>query len=76
MEYLKPCPFCGREVDIKEVCSVDSPINGNGVHSLECCSEMTWAYLLDDHCNKNSVNRKSKTKEKLIEKWNNRKLKT
>ena len=66
------CPFCGREINIDEVYSLDVPISGNGTHSISCCVTMTWDYLLDDYCHKNSVNRKSKTKLKLIERWNKR----
>ena len=69
---MKPCPFCGRGINNDELFSLDSPINGNGEHSIECCAKMTWSYLLDDYCNKNSVNRKSKTKLMLIERWNKR----
>lgn len=72
MEALKSCPFCGRGIGSVHVYSVDSPISGNGIHFIECCVKMTWEYLLDDHCNKNSVNRKSKTKLRLIQRWNTR----
>jgi hypothetical protein len=72
MIKLKPCPFCDGSVDVKGVYSVDSPINGNGQHSIVCCATMTCNYLLDDYCHKGSVNSKHKTKLKLISQWNNR----
>lgn len=69
---MKPCPFCGGFVSADDIISLDRPISGNGTHHLDCCSDMTWDYLLDDHCHKRSVNRKDKTKAKLIERWNKR----
>jgi len=71
-DELKPCPFCNRDMSIKEIYSYDAPTSGNGTHSISCCSIMTNDYLLDDYCHKNSVIGKSKTKLKLIERWNKR----
>lgn len=71
MVKLKPCPFCGRDVELKFVI-IDEPVtNSDKYYQIRCdncrnvCLRYTVRSLIDEE-------EHAKAKERLIEAWQNR----
>lgn len=61
--YLKPCPFCGCSMTVKNKRTASGDIEPVGTHDADCPLRMvTWHMYLEDGW----------TEEKLAESWNHR----
>ena len=63
---LKPCPFCGNEVSLREK-ETEGSLNKHMIYKIKCSKIYS-----NDFCIGASIDRWFTDKDECIEKWNSR----